>query len=366
VSLQHPYANVGTWRAMFEKFQNPNNESDNAVLEALAKRYFIPLDAEMRRVVAGAPQAPDFAVMLEYPLGWVDERRKPYTQTAGKRIRPLVLLLCCEATGGKWQSALPAAAAVELLHNFTLLHDDIQDESPLRHGRPTVWKLWGRANAINAGDALFTLAYCALQNLANTTPPEVVLQVWRVFNDTMLLLTRGQHLDMRFEQQPTVTADEYTTMIEGKTAALLAACAQIGALVGGHDAARAAEFGAFGMNLGIAFQIHDDILDIWGDPKQTGKAAANDIVVKKKSLPVIYGLERSAELAALYERESFTADEVQTAIRLLDSVGAREYATQLENSYYETALDALERAQPQGDAGATLRGLAAWLFQRAY
>ena len=336
------------------------------MLEALAKRYFLALDAEMRRVVASAPPAPDFAVMLEYPLGWVDERRKPYTQMAGKRIRPLVLLLCSEAAGGTWKSALPAAAAVELLHNFTLLHDDIQDESPLRHGRATVWKLWGRANAINAGDALFTLAYCALQNLAATTPAEVVLQVWQVFNNTMLLLTRGQHLDMRFEHQPSVTAEQYTTMIEGKTAALLAACAQIGALVGGYDAARAAEFGTFGMNLGIAFQIHDDILDIWGDPAQTGKAAANDIAVKKKSLPVIYGLERSADLAALYQRESFTADDIALAIQLLDNVGAKEYATNLENRYYQTALEALERAQPQGEAGEQLRVLAAWLFQRAF
>ena len=202
------------------------------MIDTIAHRYLPAIDAEMRRVVAAAPAAPDFDVLLKYPLGWVDEDNQPYAQPTGKRIRPLLLLLCTEAAGGDWHDALPAAAAVELLHNFTLLHDDIQDNSPMRHGRPTVWKIWGRANAINAGDALFTLAYCALQRLGSDHAAGVLLRVWGVFNQTMLELTRGQHLDMRFETQPHVSVDDYLSMVRGKTAALLAACAQIGALVG--------------------------------------------------------------------------------------------------------------------------------------
>ncbi len=336
------------------------------MLKTLAQRYFADLETQMRAVVALAPAAPEFDVLLKYPLGWVDQGGHPYDHPTGKRIRPLVLLLCCEAAGGNWRDALPAAAAVELLHNFTLLHDDIQDDSPLRHGRPTVWKIWGRANAINAGDALFTLSYCALHQLEQTTPTATVLAIWRVFNQTMLDLTRGQHLDMRFEHQPSVTVDEYISMIGGKTAALLAACAQIGALVGSDDAARSQHFADFGMNLGIAFQIHDDILGIWGDPKVTGKSAATDILAKKKSLPVLYGLERNQALNEVYRRPRFRKIDVELAITLLEESGAREYAVQLENDYYHRALQSLESAQLQGEPGHQLRSLAAWLFQRAY
>ncbi|MDX2141064.1 MAG: polyprenyl synthetase family protein [Chloroflexota bacterium] len=336
------------------------------MIQDIAQRYFGALDSEMRHVVASAPAAPEFDLLLQYPLGWVDETGQPFNKPTGKRIRPMVLLLCTEAAGGDWQHALPAAAAVELLHNFTLLHDDIQDNSLMRHGRPTVWKVWGRANAINAGDALFTLAYVALHKLGASTPPEVVLKIWGVFNDTMLALTRGQHLDMRFERQKNVGVNEYISMIDGKTASLLGACAQIGALVGSHDAERAAHFRDFGINLGIAFQIHDDILGIWGDPKVTGKSAATDIVSKKKSLPVLYGLENSAALEQIYERPKFKRDDVREAVQVLDAIDARGFTTQLENDYYDRALAALERAQPQGAAGEQLRALAAWLFERAY
>ena len=156
---------------------------------------------------------------------------------------------------------------MELLHNFSLIHDDIQDDSPTRHGRPTVWKVWGASNAINAGDALYTLAYCALERLSDTVPADTVIKVWRIFNATTLELTRGQHLDMQFEHQTSVTVDDYISMIRGKSAALVAACAQIGALIASGDDELAARYAEFGLNLGIAFQIRDDILGIWGDPE---------------------------------------------------------------------------------------------------
>jgi len=336
------------------------------VIQDIAQRYFAEIDRTMREIVALAPDAPDLHVMLKYPLGWVDERDQPYDKATGKRIRPMVVLLCAEAAGGDWHDALPAAAAVELLHNFTLIHDDIQDDSPTRHGRPTVWQIWGRPNAINAGDALFTLAYIALQHLETTSPPEVVLGAWRIFNQTMLELTRGQHLDMRFEQQADVTVDEYISMIRGKTSALLSACAQIGALVGSGNAETARHYAEFGLNLGIAFQIHDDILGIWGDEAVTGKSAATDILSKKKSLPVLYGLAHSEALVKIYARPQFGDKDVYEAVAQLDAVEARAYATRLENTYYDRALAALNAAQPQGSAGKMLRGLVAWLFERAY
>jgi geranylgeranyl diphosphate synthase, type I len=336
------------------------------LIQAFASRYLPSLDTAMRQIVDSVPltDAADFGVMLRYPLGWVDEHNRPYNHITGKRIRPILLLLCVEAVGGDWRTALPAASAVELLHNFSLIHDDIQDDSPTRHGRPTVWKIWGRANAINAGDALFSLAYEALQRLPITS--EIAVETWGIFNRTNLQLTRGQHLDMRFEKQETVSVDEYLSMIRGKSAALISACAQMGALIGSGDSTLAGYFAEFGLNLGIAFQIRDDILGIWGDPEVTGKSTATDILARKKSLPVLYGLAQSQHLNEIYRAEPFEAAQVSEAVRLLDSVGALDYTQEQEDFYYHQALQSLEQAHPQGEAGRGLIGLAEFLFQRQH
>jgi geranylgeranyl diphosphate synthase type I len=332
----------------------------------MMKQFFPDLDAIMRQVVDTAPvETPDYGVMLRYPLGWVDASNQPYHQPTGKRIRPTLMLLCTAAAGGDWQRALPAAAAVELLHNFSLIHDDIQDNSPMRHGRPTVWQVWGVANGINAGDALFALSYIALNRLSEgSISPQLVLDCWRIFNATVLELTRGQHLDMRFEHQPHVTVDEYISMISGKTAALVAGCAEIGALIGSGDHELAARYASFGLNLGIAFQIRDDILGIWGDAEVTGKSAATDIVSRKKSLPVLYGLEQNEALVQLYGKETFEEPDVEHAIALLNSVEALAFARQQETKFYERAITALREANPQGEAAAALTELIDRLFQR--
>jgi geranylgeranyl diphosphate synthase type I len=332
------------------------------------QKFFAELDNTLRQVVETVPEpAPGFAVMLRYAMGWVDENDQPYHEPTGKRIRPLLLLLCAEAAGGSWRTPLPAAAAAELLHNFSLIHDDIQDDSPTRHGRPTVWKVWGQANAINAGDALFTLSYSALESLSNgPISPETVIKVWRIFNTTALELTRGQHLDMRFEHQESVSVEDYVWMIQGKSAALLAACAQIGALIASNDDALASRYAEFALNLGIAFQIHDDMLGIWGDPSVTGKSAATDIISRKKSLPVLYGLSQSAALKTIYERVTFTDGDVREAVDALDAVNARAYTQESEMAYYQRALAALEGANPQGKAANGLMQLVEALFQRTY
>lgn len=332
----------------------------------LLRRYASDLDNTMRRVVDEVDSAaPGFRTMVRYPLGWSDENGMPYTGQTGKRVRPLFMLLCAEAAGGDWRQALPAAAAVELLHNFSLVHDDIQDASPLRHGRPTVWQVWGVARAINAGDALFSLAFVALENLSREgVAPETVIQIWRVFNQTNLELTRGQHLDMLYETLDQVTVDEYLSMVLGKSAALLAACAQIGALVATGDETLAGIYREFALNLGLAFQIRDDILGIWGDPSVTGKSAATDISARKKSLPVLYGLARSPQLARLYKQD--TLSDTTEAVSLLDLAGARDYALKIENDYYTRAVAALTLAEPQGEAAEWLTQFVDALFQRNY
>jgi geranylgeranyl diphosphate synthase type I len=188
-------------------------------------------------------------------------------------------------------------------------------------------------------------------------PDAIALEALDIFNQTNLDLTRGQHLDMRFETQPQVTADEYLTMIEGKSAALLATAAQLGALVGSGDAQRAAHYRAFGLNLGLAFQIRDDILGIWGDPAVTGKSAATDILARKKSLPALFALEQSPALSALYATEHFGEAEVAQAVAILDAFDARGYTASLETVYHQRALSALQAAEPTGPAADGLRDL---------
>ncbi len=326
--------------------------------------YLPAIDAEMRRVVR--PSQPDAALdvfygMLHYHLGWVDADFAPAHADAGKRLRPVLTLLACEAAGGDWDSALPAAAAVELLHNFSLIHDDIEDGDATRRGRATLWTIWGRAQAINAGDALFTFAHLALGGMVNrNVPPPRRLAVRERFDQACLALTQGQHLDLSFESRPAVTEAEYLHMINGKTAALVACACAIGAIVAGSEVA--AYYENFGRELGFAFQIQDDLLGIWGDPAVTGKPAGSDIVHRKKSLPVAYGLARSQTLRALYAEEQLQVDVV---IAELERSGARTYAEELAAQHHQRALNALAATGQRGAALDALRELADSLLNRA-
>ncbi len=233
--------------------------------------------------------------MLAYHLGWEGEKAGPEAQ--GKRIRPTLVLLCAAAAGGEWTRALPAASAVELIHNFSLLHDDIQDQSQLRRGRPAVWTKWGTAQAINAGDTLYTLAFMSLSRLAETTSPSVALQAQNILQAACLKLTQGQYLDLSYETRKNLSLPDYWPMVEGKTAALLAACAELGSLAGGADETAQSAFQTFGFYLGLAFQVLDDYLGLWGDAALTGKSTESDLVAGKKTLPVLYGLNQNGEFA---------------------------------------------------------------------
>lgn len=337
------------------------------MIEKIAKRYLQSIETTLQHIAGEhLSHTPDFTVMLRYAMGWVDDQDQPYARPTGKRLRPMLLLLCAEAAGGNWQNALPAAAAVEFLHNFSLIHDDIQDNSPTRHNRPSVWNLWGEAQAINAGDSMFALAYVALESLSSNLSGDQTVQVLRMFNQTNLELTRGQHLDMSFETQKDVSVEDYLTMIEGKSAALLSACARMGAFIATDDLIRSEHYAAFGLNLGIAFQIHDDILGIWGDPDVTGKSVATDIVSRKKSLPVLFGLSNSQDLTTIYQKTDFNEQDVDRAVELLNTIGARQYAREQERIYHERAMNALASAQPSGEAAELIEAFVNFLFQRNY
>jgi len=337
------------------------------LLKEITARYAQKLDETLQAIVDTVADEPEYGVMMRYMMGWVNADGTPYHQITGKRLRPTLLLLCCEAANGTWETALPAAAAVEILHNFSLIHDDIQDNSYMRHNRPTVWKIWGMPSAINAGDAMFVLAYHALASLSNNgIPAEHVLTLWNIFNATNLELTRGQHLDMRFESQPVVSVDKYLSMIGGKSAALIATSAQMGAYIGTLDGDTAQHYADFGYNLGIAFQIHDDILGIWGDPNITGKSAATDIISRKKSLPILHGLSHSEELMNIYQKPDFGDADVQRAVEILDQLNTQDYTREQELIYYNRAMEALEKSKPNVDAAKQLQDFVQFLFKRTF
>ncbi|HEX6036190.1 MAG TPA: polyprenyl synthetase family protein, partial [Anaerolineales bacterium] len=204
------------------------------------------IEAELQRQISrlDAPRTKPFHEMLTYHMGWTGEEAGP--DATGKRIRPLLVLLSTAACGTDWQSALPAAASVELVHNFSLVHDDIQDNSDKRRGRPTTWVKWGMPMAINVGDALFVMSNQAIVDLKENHPAEIVVRAAEILHNTCLDLTRGQFLDMSYEERNDLVVDDYWPMISGKTAALLSACCHIGALLGRGDETKQDAYRAFG------------------------------------------------------------------------------------------------------------------------
>jgi geranylgeranyl diphosphate synthase type I len=335
-------------------------------LESFFSHYLPPLEAEMRAAVQSAdPRQAALFGMLHYHLGWADAAFNPCPTETGKRVRPVLCLLTCEACGGDWQQALPAAAAVELLHNFSLIHDDIEDRDRTRRGRPTVWALWGEAQAINAGDALFSLAQLALLRLPERgVPAATTVAAQTLFNLACMALTGGQHLDMGFESHDIAPVAEYLAMIEGKTAALVACSCELGALVAAAPEARRASLRAFGRHLGLTFQMRDDVLGVWGDPAVTGKPAGADVARRKKSLPILHGLEQSETLRALLAQETLTEADVRRATGLLDEAGSRAFTEGLAQEHHNQALAALEEASLPGRAAQALHELAQALLNR--
>lgn len=322
------------------------------------EEYLAALEEELRAmVVPPDPVYAPFYGMFAYHLGWVDTAFRPVKVDTGKRVRPLLCLLSAEAVGGDWRTALPIAAAIELAHNFSLVHDDIEDSSDKRRGRAAVWKVWGLPQGLNAGDGMFVLARLALDRLCERgIPVGKCSDISLVFDMATLALTQGQFLDLGFEARLDVTVDEYMQMIRGKTAALISAAARIGAMLNSENPALAAAFAQFGENAGLAFQITDDILGIWGDPVVTGKSAATDIVSRKKSLPALYGLQHSSVLRTLYEqRDAFTPAEVALALELLDGTGARAYAQERADAFRDAALEALGGTRLENRAVTALR-----------
>jgi geranylgeranyl diphosphate synthase type I len=334
----------------------------------LLRRYRDGVRAEMGVLLAGR-RLPLYD-MMRYHLGLAGPNGEPTAARAGKMVRPTLCLLSCEAVGGRRRRVVPAAAAIELIHNFTLIHDDIEDASHFRHGRDTVWRVWGEARAINAGDGMFALAHLALQRLLEVgVAATLVLEVARLLDGACLVLCEGQHLDLEFEERLDVSSDDYLAMISGKTAALMAASTAVGALLGDTSQDVVNAFREFGRRLGLAFQIEDDVLGIWGDTLETGKPAGDDIVARKKSFPVVYALGHASDddrrlLRRVYGAGELGPVDVEEVLAVLERSGARAASEEAAACHVEEALASLQGLDLVPARRRDLEALALYLTRR--
>jgi geranylgeranyl diphosphate synthase type II len=262
----------------------------------------------------------------------------------GKRMRPALLLMSCDLFGGDVEAALSPALAIEVFHNFTLMHDDIMDNAPLRRGRVTVHEKWNQNVAILSGDVMLIEGY----KLMMKVPDHLLRQILDIFNNTAVGVCEGQQIDMDFEQRNDVAIDEYIEMIRLKTAVVLGGALKIGALIGGADDKDADLLSNFGECLGIAFQLQDDILDVYGDPEKFGKQVGGDIICNKKTYLLIKALELAKgttadELAHIIANTLFiNEDKVKAVKAIYDSLDVRQQAEAEMQTYTDKAFEALD------------------------
>jgi len=328
-------------------------------------------DGWIREAIAQhvSPRAQRLAAMLDYHFGWRDEQLDLLSvpAPAGKKLRPALVLLVCQAVTGEINApARNAAAAVELIHNFSLVHDDIQDRSQLRRHRPTVWSVWGMPQGINAGDALFALAQVVVLRDGSSLASGMAAEL----NATALLLAEGQFLDIDLQEgQSPASLETYQTMITRKTGALFASACRLGAMAGGASKQNQEAYAAYGLELGLAFQEQDDLLGVWGSAGVTGKPDAADVVERKRGLPAAMAL--SAPDAPEWLRRTYAdrdgAMEPQTIDRVIAHFDHLELRTAIEGRVeqrYRNALAYLAAACARQPARDYLAAICAALVSR--
>jgi geranylgeranyl diphosphate synthase type I len=306
--------------------------------------------------------------MATFTFGWAEADGTPRTDRAGKGLRPALALLCAQAVGAPATAAVPGAAAVELVHAFSLVHDDIMDGDEQRRHRQTVWKAYGVGPAVLTGDALLALA---MSTLAQGGGAHAIAAL-EPLATALIDLVHGQAEDVAFEDRPwdgpdAVTVDEYHAMAAHKTGALLGCAAAVGALLGGGPPQVADAMQDMGRHLGVAFQAIDDVLGIWGDPQITGKPVFNDLRQGKKTLPLVAVLDDvGAELADLLAGRPDDADTLRQAANLISEAGGRSFAQSQADLHLEHALRIIETAELKERAADELATLARFLIDRTH
>ena len=320
-------------------------------------RHRAVIDAQLRAALGG-DRLPLYDI-LRYHMGWLNEEFEPTEANSGKAVRPALCLFACDAAGGDWQQALPAATSLELIHNFSLVHDDIQDGDTERRHRPTVWYRWGMSHGLNAGDAMNVLANLALFQQGEgsaAVSASTTLKVSRILTRACAEMIEGQTLDLSYEQRPSVSTDDYLLMISKKTGALLESALHIGAVIGTEDEETIEGVRRFGRGVGRLFQVRDDMLGVWGKEEVTGKLAASDLRRRKKSLPVIHALEHSREsesgqrFSAIYGTKDDLSDkDIEDLLGIMEELDTYRFCQGLaEESAGQTVEELEGLAVPAG------------------
>ena len=310
--------------------------------------------------------------MLRYNMGWVDIEGNPCAATEGKALRPTLCLFGCEATGGSINKAMPAAIALELIHSFSLIHDDIQDHDETRHHRPTLWAKWGVPKALVAGNILRVVADTSLQRLVDEgVGIDQALTVVGMLTEAYLEMIEGQYLDISYEGRPDIAIDDYLNMISKKTGALIRCAVNLGAVIGTRDETTIEAFRVFGRSLGYVFQIRDDVLGVWGNEETTGKPVGADIRRKKNSLPVVYAMSQADPedkqlLDCIYQKEQLSDDDVSAVLNVMERVNVKGYAQKLAQEHSDIALEALAGVELAPDMRRETEDLVHFLLVRQH
>ncbi|RMG76360.1 MAG: polyprenyl synthetase family protein [Chloroflexi bacterium] len=308
--------------------------------------------------------------MINHHFNW--EPGEKTLQLNGKRSRPLMMMLVAQAICGSYQHVYSAAAGIEIIHNFTLIHDDVMDNSLERRHRPALWAKWNISQAINVGDGLFAMGVAAaLDAIHHAIPPEKVVRATSALLQASIETVEGQMLDISFETRMDVTPEEYLTMIYHKSGALIQCSAQLGAILSTDDEQTIQAYADFAKNLGIAFQIQDDYLGVWGNEAITGKSATTDIENRKKSYPVLFTLRHANPqqqdlLSQIYQQDSIQGEDIKTVLEVFDEVDAKEATQRLIEQYFNEAIMALDKVNNGQRDHTQLLALAEFLVKREY
>lgn len=339
-------------------------------LPGMFQRYKAGI-SEMLRVTLVASDIPVYD-MLRYYMGWVDVEGRPCVATEGKALRPTLCLFACEATGGSNADAMPAAVALEFIHNFSLIHDDIQDRDETRHHRKTLWAVWGIPKALVAGNVLRVIADSSLEQLLDQgVEVDRALGATSLLTEAYLQMIEGQYLDLSYEGRPDIGMSDYLDMISRKTGALIRCALNLGAYIGTRNDDTVKAFRKCGVSLGYVFQIIDDVLGVWGEEENTGKPVGADILRKKNSFPVVHAMSQAQGrdkqfLSEIYQKEELDDKDVDVVLDVMDRVKTREFAEKLAFEHCSDALDAVKHIELAQDSRTEMEELAHFLLVRQH
>jgi geranylgeranyl diphosphate synthase type I len=325
-----------------------------SIVEDLTDR----IDSELRSIVTSR-EMPLYR-MMSYHMGWSDQLGEPEQSRAKGRTHGVLCLLACRAAGGDPETALPAAAATELVHNFCQIHDDVQGGIPQRDDRDAVWWVWGPAQAINTGDGMHALARLVVFRLQqHDVSSDTTFRAVQLLDEASLSTCEGRFLDLEAQERIDMSVDAYLRMAAAKTGALMSCAMSLGALVSSAPTAAVDAMGEAGLKLGVALQMRDDLLELWG-PSETDAPPAHEVMNKKKLLPVVLALEKAnltqkRSMGEVYFKRVLEPDDVARLRGTLDDMGVREECENLVEQHLDAAVGALEVLSPDVDGKADLQ-----------